>query len=65
MGLTKDELSGKIMTEFATLRPKAYIDLAENIDENKKEKEQKNCAMKWKLKFEDCKHCLEATQLEN
>ena len=34
------------MTEFATLRPKAYIDLAENIDENKKEKEQKNCVMK-------------------
>ena len=65
MGLTKDELSGKIMTEFATLRQKEYIYLAENIDENKKEKEQKNCVMKWKLKFEDCKHCLEATQLEN
>ena len=64
MGLTKDELSGKIMTEFATLRPKAYIDLAEDIDEKKKKKAQKNCVIKWKLKFEDCKHGLEATQLE-
>ena len=34
------------MTEFATLRPKAYIDLAEDIDEKKKKKAQKNCVIK-------------------
>ena len=31
----------------------------------KKKKKQKKCVIKGKLKFEDYKHCLEATQLEN
>ena len=30
----------------------------------KKAKEAKKCVIKRKLKFEDYKHCLEATQLE-
>ena len=30
----------------------------------KKQKAQKKCALKRKLKFEDYKYCLEATQLE-
>ena len=30
----------------------------------KKQKSEKT-VIKWKLKFEDYKHCLEATQLEN
>ena len=32
----KHELGGKIMTEFAALRPKAYSYLIDNNDENKK-----------------------------
>ena len=31
----------------------------------KKKEKQKKCVIKGKLKFEDYKHCLEATQLEN
>ena len=30
-----------------------------------KKKNTKNCAITRKLKFEDFKHCLQATQLEN
>ena len=43
------------MREFAALRN----------DENKKAKDQEKSIIKRKLKFEDDKHCLEATQLEN
>ena len=39
----KDELGGKIMTEFAALRPKIYSYITDNNDENKKAKEQKVC----------------------
>ena len=31
----------------------------------KKQKTQKKCVIKRKLKFENCKSCLEATQCEN
>ena len=43
IGLMKDELGGKIMTEFAALRPKTYSYITDNNDENKKAKEQKVC----------------------
>ena len=36
IGLMKDELYLKIMTEFATRRPKAYSYLTDDNDENKK-----------------------------
>ena len=36
------------MTEFATLRPKAFIDLAEDIDEKKKKKGAKKFCPKMK-----------------
>ena len=30
-----------------------------------KKQDTKKCVIKWKLKFENCKNCLEATQREN
>ena len=44
---------------------KTYGYLADNIDKNKKEKDIKKFAIKWKLKFKDSKICLEANQLKN
>ena len=53
------------MIEFAALRPKIYSYLRNDNNENKKEKSIKKCVVKRKLKFEDHKHCLEASQLES
>ena len=61
----KDELGGKIMTNFATLRPKLYNHLTDDDVEDKKAKDTKKFVIKWNLKFEECKNCLEDTQLEN
>ena len=61
----KDELGGKIRKEFAALRAKTYSYLTGNNDEDKKAKGTKKCVIKRKLKFEDYKNCLEATQLKN
>ena len=61
----KGQLGGKIMTEFAALRPTTYYSyLTDDNDESKKAKDTKKCAMKQKLKFEDYKNCLEANQLK-
>ena len=61
----KDELGEKIMIKFVRLRAKTYSYLADDCGENKKRKDTKKCAIKRKLKFENYKNCLEATQLEN
>ena len=37
----KDELDAKLMTEFATLKPKTYSYLIDNDDENKNGKDKK------------------------
>ena len=64
-GLMKDQLRGKIMKELVWLRAKTYIYLTHDDSEDKKAKSTKKCVAKRKLKFEDYRNCLEATQLEN
>ena len=51
--------------EFERLRAKTYSYLKENKDEDEKAKVKKNCFIKWNLKFEDYKNCLEAAQIGN
>ena len=65
IGLINDELGVKTMPEFATPRLKTYSYLIVVSDENKKAEGTKKCLIKRKLKFEDRKHYVEATQLEN
>ena len=63
IGLMKDELGGKITTDFATLIPKIQSYLTDDINENEKGKDTKTCIIKRKMKLQDCKPCFEATQL--
>ena len=56
--LMKDELGGRIMTEFITLRPKVYTYLTYDGKEDKKAKGTKKCVIKRKIKFDDYKKCL-------
>ena len=58
IGLMKDELGGKIMTEFAALRPKTYSYLTDDCKEDIKAKGTKKCVIKRRLKFNDYKDCL-------
>ena len=58
IGLTKDELGGKIVTEFVALRPKTYSYLTDDCEEDKKAKGRKKCLIKRRLKFNDYKDCL-------
>ena len=53
------------MKEIVGLRPKTYSYLKDNNDKDKKAKGTEKCVIKRKLKFEDCKNCLEAAQTEN
>ena len=58
IGLMKDELGGKIITEFITLRPKTYSYLTDDGKEDKKAKGTKKCVIKRIIKFNDYKNCL-------
>ena len=58
IGLMKDELGGKIMTEFVALRPKLYSYKVPDGSEDKKYKRIKKCVVKKTLKFEDYKTSL-------
>ena len=58
IGLLKDELGGKIITEFVTLRPKTYSFLTDDGKEDKKAKGTKKCVLKKMIKFNDYKKCL-------
>ena len=54
----KDELGGKMMTEFVALRPKLYAYRKLNGEEDKKCKGIKKCVVKKTLGFDDYKMCL-------
>ena len=58
IGLMKDELGGKIITEFVTLRPKTYSYLTNDGKEDKNAKGTKKCVIKKMIKFKDYKKCL-------
>ena len=58
IGLMKDALGGKIITEFVTLRPKTYSLLTDDGNEDKKAKGIKKCVIKKMNKFNDYKKCL-------
>ena len=58
IGLIKDELGGKIITEFITLRPKTYSYSTDDGKEDKKAKGTKKCVIKRMIKFNDYKNCL-------
>ena len=45
----KDELGGRIMSEFVALRPKAYIYFMDDDSESKKVKGTKKCVIKKNL----------------
>ena len=63
IGLMKDELGGKIMTEFGALRPKTYSYLTDDCEEYKKAKGTKKCVIKRRIKFNDYKDCLLNNQI--
>ena len=58
IGLMKDELGGKIMTEFLALRPNLYSYRELDGSEDKKCKGIKTYVVKKTLTFEDYKTCL-------
>ena len=54
----KDELGGKIIMEFVTLRPETYSFLTDDGKEDKKAKGTKKCVIKKMIKFNDYKKYL-------
>ena len=54
----KDELGGKIITEFVTLRPKSYSYSTDDGKKDKKAKGTKKYIIKRMIKFNDYKNCL-------
>ena len=58
IGLMKDELGGKIMTEFVALRPKTYSYIIDDGWSDKKANGPKKCVINGRLKFNDYKDCL-------
>ena len=61
----KDEIGRKMMKKHVGIRAKTYSQLVDDDSEDKKAKNTKKFVMKRRLKFENYKSYLEATQLEN
>ena len=55
LGLFKDELGGKIISEFVALRAKTYAYLDDGGNKHKKSKGTKKCVIKQKLIFQNFK----------
>ena len=58
IGLMKDELGGKIMTELVIIIPKTYSYLMDDSNSHKKAKGAKKYLIKQRLQFSDYKTCL-------
>ena len=58
IALMRDELGGRIITEFVALRPKTYSYLTDDCKEDKKAKGTKKCVIKRIIKFDGYKNCL-------
>ena len=58
IGLMKDELGCKIMTEFVALRPESYIYRKLDNEKDKKCKGIKKCVMKHTISLDNYKNCL-------
>ena len=58
LGMMKDELFGKIMTDFVALRAKTYSYLDYDGKEEQKARGTKKCDVTRKIKFSDYKICL-------
>ena len=54
----KDELGGRIITEFVALRPKACSYLTDDCKEDKRAKGTEKCVIKRMIQFNDYKNCL-------
>ena len=54
----KDELGGKVITEFVTLRPKTCSYLTDDCKEDKKSKGTKKCVIRRMIKFNVYKNCV-------
>ena len=57
--LMRDELGGKIMSKFVGLSVKTYIYLLDDGSKDEKAKGTKNGVIRRKLRFGNCKSCLE------
>ena len=58
IGLMKDELGGRVITEFVALRPKTYSYLTNDCKEDEEAKGTKKWVIKRMIKFNDYKNCL-------
>ena len=58
IGLMRDELGGKVITEFVALRPTTYSYLMDACKEDEKAKGTKKCVVKRMIKFNDYKNFL-------